>query len=122
MPNLASEDTVDTASIVVNCEYDAKAIGGDPIKTSVKVGNEDLYVIAGTPYDCDDLDEGTPLIPLIPCPPPARTIAPKVNTTVYIDGKLPAVTGDETTLVIGGTPRLLTGPFQHANIIIGSNL
>ena len=122
MPNLASEDTVDTANVVLNCTYGAKAIGGDPIKTSVKVGNEDLYVIAGTPYICDDAPEGVPLIPLLPCSPPDRTIQPTVNTTVYIDGKLPAVTGDQTQLVIGGTPRVLTGPFQHANIIIGSNL
>ena len=45
-----------------------------------------------------------------------------MNTTVYIDQKLPAVTGDQTQLTIGGTPRVLTGPYQHANIIIGSNL
>ena len=47
---------------------------------------------------------------------------PRTVFTVFIDNKLPAVTGDQTTLVIGGTPRVLTGPFQHANIIIGSNL
>ena len=122
MPNLASEDTVDTANVVLNCTYNAKAIGGDAIDTSVVVENQPLKIIAGNPYVCDDTDEGVPLIPLLPCSPPDRVIQPTVNTTVYIDGKLPAVTGDQTTLVIGGTPRVLTGPFQHANIIIGSNL
>ena len=122
MPNLASEDTVDTANVVLNCTYGAKAIGGDAIDTSVVIDNQPLKMIAGTPYICDDAPEGVPLVPLLPCSPPDRTIQPTVNTTVYIDGKLPAVTGDQTQLVIGGTPRVLTGPFQHANIIIGSNL
>jgi|TARA_B000000565_G_scaffold249612_1_gene221198 hypothetical protein len=122
MPNLASEDTVDTANVVLNCTYNAKAIGGDAIDTSVVVENQPLKIIAGNPYVCDDTDEGVPLIPLLPCSPPDRVIQPTVNTTVFIDNKLPAVTGDQTTLVIGGTPRVLTGPFQHANIIIGSNL
>ena len=125
MPNLASEDTVDTANVVLNCTYGAKAIGGEPIETSVKVGEQTLEIIAGPeaqPYECDDAPEGVPLIPLLPCSPPDRTIVPTVNTTVYIDGKLPAVTGDQTQLVIGGTPRVLTGPFQHANIIIGSRI
>jgi hypothetical protein len=62
-----------------------------------------------------------PLIPA-PCQPGQRVIRPTVNTTVFINGRLPAVTGDESQLVIGGSPRPLTGPFQHPTIVIGSNL
>ena len=127
MPNLASEDTVDTLSSDGNCIYNAAPIGGSPVSTSVVVGNQPLKIVAGTPfYACDnvtgdDVQKINPLSPL-PCQPGTRRITPTVNTTVFIDGKLPAVTGDQAQLVIGGSPRPLTAPFQHANILIGSRL
>ena len=94
------------------------------MSTSVVVGNQPLKIIAGTPfYECDEVTgvKINPLSPL-PCQPGTRRITPTVNTTVFIDGKLPAVTGDQAQLVIGGSPRPLTGPFQHASILIGSRL
>ena len=118
MPNLASKDTVDTLSSDGTCIYNAAPIGGNAVSTSVEVGNQPLKIIAGTPYQCDTV----PGAPNPPCQPSARTIQPTVNTTVFIDGKLPAVTGDETQLTVGGSPRPLTGPFQHASILIGSRL
>ena len=130
MPNLVSEDTVDVVSTDGNCIYNAAPIGGAPIETSVKVGNQTLEIIAGTeaqPYECDEITgvKVNPLIPL-PCAPGKRNIVPVVNTTVFIDGKLPAVTGDTAQLVIGGvpigTPRTLTGPFIHPTIKIGTRL
>tara|TARA_B100000900_G_scaffold27769_1_gene21447 strand:+ start:1795 stop:2169 length:375 start_codon:yes stop_codon:yes gene_type:complete len=124
MPNLASEDTVDTSSTDGTCIYNAAPIGGDAVSTSVEVGNQPLKIIAGTPfYECDEVTgvKINPLSPL-PCQPGTRRITPTVNTTVFIDGKLPAVTGDQAQLVIGGSPRPLTGPFQHASILIGSRL
>ena len=60
-----------------------------------------------------------PLIPA-PCQTGTRVVTPTVNTTVFMNGRLPAVTGDQAALL--GTARPLTGPYQHANIIIGSNL
>ena len=124
MPNLASEDTVDTSSTDGTCIYNAAPIGGSPVSTSVVVGNQPLKIIAGTPfYACDDVNgvKINPLSPL-PCQPGTRRITPTVNTTVFINGKLPAVTGDQAQLVIGGSPRPLTAPFQHASILIGSRL
>jgi len=124
MPNLASTETVDTTSTDGTCIYNAAPIGGSPVSTSVKVGNQPLKIIAGTPfYACDDVTgvKINPLSPL-PCQPGTRRITPTVNTTVFIDGKLPAVTGDQAQLIIGGSPRPLTAPFQHANILIGSRL
>ena len=124
MPNLASEDTVDTSSTDGTCIYNAAPIGGNPVSTSVVVGNQPLKIIAGTPfYACDDVTgvKINPLSPL-PCQPGTRRITPTVNTTVFINGKLPAVTGDQAQLVIGGSPRPLTAPFQHASILIGSRL
>ena len=124
MPNLASEDTVDTSSTDGTCIYNAAPIGGNPVSTSVVVGNQPLKIIAGTPfYACDDVNgvKINPLSPL-PCQPGTRRITPTVNTTVFINGKLPAVTGDQAQLVIGGSPRPLTAPFQHASILIGSRL
>ena len=124
MPNLASEDTVDTLSSDGNCIYNDAPIGGSPVSTSVVVGNQPLKIVAGTPfYACDDVtgQKINPLSPL-PCQPGTRRITPTVNTTVFIDGKLPAVTGDQAQLIIGGSPRPLTAPFQHANILIGSRI
>ena len=125
MPNLASIETVDTPSSDGTCTYPASAIGGTPVPTKVMVGNQPLKIIAGapTPYACDDV-EGVKINPLspLPCQPGTRILRPSVNTTVFINGQLPAVTGDEAQLVIGGSPRPLTGPFQHPTIVIGSNL
>ena len=93
--------------------------------TKVIAGGTPLKIVAGAPvpYACDDVTgvKINPLSPL-PCQPGTRIIRPTVNTTVFINGQLPAVTGDEAQLVIGGSPRPLTGPFQHPTIVIGSNL
>ena len=125
MPNLASTETVDTASTDGTCVYNAAPIGGTAVSTTVKVGNQPLKIIAGAPdpYVCDDVTgvKINPLSPL-PCQPGTRTIRPLVNTTVFINGQLPAVTGDEAQLIIGGSPRPLTGPFQHPKILIGTRL
>ena len=125
MPNLASTETIDTTSTDGTCIYNPAPIGGTPIPTTVKVGGETLEIVAGAPvpYACDDV-VGVKINPLspLPCQPGTRIIKPAVNTTVYINGQLPAVTGDEAQLVIGSTARPLTGPFQHPTIVIGSNL
>ena len=125
MAYLASTETVDTASSDGTCLYGPQALGGTPIETTVKVNDETLEIIAGTPfYECDDISDIEKINPLspLPCQPGTRRLTPTVNTTVYINGKLPAVTGDDAQLVIGGSPRPLTGPFQHPTIVIGSRL
>ena len=121
MPNLAGRQTVDTANTDGNCIYGAKALGGNPTKSPNVKFNQQFVESYDTTSTLDDVTavKVNPLIPL-PCQPGIRKIVPTVNTTVFINGKLPAVTGDQTS--IGGTPRPLTGPFQHANILIGSNL
>jgi len=125
MPNLASIETIDTLSSDGTCIYPASAIGGAGVPTTVMVGNQPLKIIAGAPvpYACDPVTgvKINPLSPL-PCQPGTRIIRPNVNKTVIINGQLPAVTGDEAQLIIGGSPRPLTGPFQHPTIVIGSNL
>ena len=125
MAFLASVDTVDTVSSDGTCVYGAEALGGTPVETTVKVNDETLEIIAATDkpyYECDDISDITKVNPLspLPCQPGTRRLTPTVNTTVFINGKLPAVTGDDAQLVIGGSPRPLTGPFQHPTIIIGS--
>ena len=125
MPNLASVETVDTPSTDGTCTYSAAPIGGSPVPTTVMVGGEPLKMIAGAPvpYACTDV-VGVKINPLspLPCQPGTRILRPNVNKTVFINGQLPAVTGDEAQLIIGGSPRPLTGPFQHPTIVIGSNL
>jgi len=125
MPNLASKDTVDTASSDGTCIYNPAPIGGTEVPVpSILVGNQPLNIVAGIPfYQCDPVNgvKINPLSPL-PCQPGTRRLTPTVNTTVFFEGKLPAVTGDQAQLVIGGSPRPLTAPFQHAKILIGSRL
>ena len=125
MPNLASVETIDTVSSDGTCIYNPAPIGGTPVPTTVMVGNQPLKIIAGAPvpYACADV-AGVKINPLspLPCQPGTRIIRPTVNTTVLINGQLPAVTGGEAQLVIGGSPRPLTGPFQHPTIVIGSNI
>ena len=125
MPNLASTETIDTTSTDGTCIYNPAPVGGSGVSTTVVVGNQPLVIIAGAPdpYVCDDVIgvKINPLSPL-PCQPGTRRITPTVNTTVFINGKLPAVTGDQAQLLIGGSPRPLTGPFQHPKIKIGTRL
>ena len=125
MAFLAGPLTVDTVSSDGTCTYNPAPIGGTPVPTTVMVGVTPLVIISGAPvpYACADV-AGVKINPLspLPCQPGTRIIRPTVNTTVFINGQLPAVTGDDAQLVIGGSPRPLTGPFQHPTIVIGSNL
>ena len=122
MPFIAGPETVDTPSTDGNCTYPAAPLGGTPYPTKVVAKGIPLVI-----YDNLSVPApvaGVKINPLIPapCQPGQRVIRPTVNTTVYINGRLPAVTGDDAQLVIGGSPRPLTGPFQHPTIVIGSNL
>ncbi len=124
MPNLVGPETVDTRSTDSLCEYPAAPIGGVAIPTTVVVNKVPLKIVAGAPvpYTCSPTVPAplpTNIIPL-PCQSGARIIRPLVNKTVFINGQLPAVTGDEAQLFVGGTPRPLTGPFQHPTILIGT--
>ena len=121
MPLLVGTDCIDTQSIDGNCTYPAAPLGGSPtISANVLVNGQPLrsYDSTSVPASVDGI-KINPLIPL-PCQPGTRVVTPTVNTTVFVNGKLPAVQGDQAALL--GSPRPLTGPFQHANIIIGNNL
>jgi len=121
MPNLAGRMTRDTPNTDGNCIYDAKALGGNPTRSpNVRIAGSLLETYDSTSILDPVTARKVNLLNPLPCQPGVRTIVSTVNTSVAINGKFPAVTGDQTS--IGGTPRPLTGPFQHANIIIGSNL
>ena len=121
MPNFVGRETVDTASTDANCLYPAAPLGGAPnVSPNVIVNGEKLeYYTTNSVIDPVTAVKINPLIPL-PCQPGVRVVTPTVNTTVLINGQLPAVTGDQAALI--GTPRALTGPFQHVNILIGTQL
>lgn len=120
MPNLVGPETIDTASTDGNCLYPAKALGGSPFESTVVSGGVSIKIYDNT--SVPDSVEGVKINPSIPvpCQPGQRIILPKVNKTVFFNGRLPAVTGDEAQLVLGSTPRPLTGPYQHPTIVIGS--
>ena len=119
MPNIASSDCIDTPNTDGNCLYPAKELGGTP-HTSLNVyfENEKVeYYDSTSTIDKVDGVKVNPVIPL-PCQPGIRVVTPLVNTSVYINGKLPAVSGDEAKIV--GTARPLTGPFNYTTINIAN--
>lgn len=122
MANLVGPETIDTASTDGNCTYPAKALGGSPFESTVVSGGVSIKIYDNT--SVPDSVEGIKINPAIPvpCQPGQRIILPKVNQTVFFNGRLPAVTGDEAQLVLGSTPRPLTGPYQHPTIVIGSRV
>jgi len=120
MPFLIGKDSVDTADTDGNCLYPAKALGGSPtVSPNVYVNGSPLETYDAT--SVPDQVDGQKINPSIPAPciPGVRVVTPTVNTTVFINGKLPAVQGDEAKRVSGGTPRPIVGPFQHTNLHIG---
>ena len=121
MPNFVGRETIDTVSTDANCLYPASPLGGTPnISPNVIVNGENLeYYTTNSVIDPVTAVKVNPLIPL-PCQPGIRVVTPTVNTTVLINGQLPAVTGDQAALI--GTPRPLTGPYQHVNILIGTRI
>ena len=122
MPFLAGPETLDTASQDGNCIYPPLALGGTPTPSTVVIGGNplEIYDNLSVPAPVTGV-KVNPLIPL-PCQIGNRVIEPKINKTVFVNGRLPAVTGDNAQLVLGGSPRPLTGPFQHPTIVIGSNI
>lgn len=121
MPNIVGPETVDTSSTDGNCVYSAKALGGETTKSeNVLFEGEEVEYYQST--DIPDSVDGVKINPLIPapCQPGQRRINPTVNTSVFINGNLFAVTGDEASLILGATTsRPLTGPYRYPTIVIG---
>ena len=121
MPNLVGKTTIDTTSTDGNCIYPGLALGGSPsISPKVRFDGVPVeYYHVGSVIDATAPVKVNPLIPA-PCQPGTRAVVPLVNTSVFIDGKLPAVQGDEARLILGGTLRSLTGPFKYPKIVFNT--
>jgi len=122
MPNIVGPETVDTPSTDGNCLYPAAPLGGVPyVAPNVFIEGQParIYNSLNLPASIEGV-KINPAIPL-PCQPGIRRIDPVVNKTVFINGQLFAVTGDEADLLTGiSTPRTLTGPFSYPTIQIGT--
>ena len=142
---IAGAESLDTVSTDGNCLYKPTPLGADipgvPFTSpNVLVNKAPLAFYAGmlslpngttppggatpgtvTPTKINPL----PPIGLIPCAPGIRTIIPTANKTVFINGKLVAVQGDQT-LIVGSTGipmlRNIIGPFTHMNVMVESPL
>lgn len=120
MPRIVGPDCVDTVSTDALCLYPAKALGGNPTQSpNVKIEGEEVkyYQTASVPDPTDPQPLPTNTVPL-PCQPGTRRMQPTINTTVYINGNLFVVQGDEAQLVAGNTPRPLVGPFKYPTVLI----
>jgi len=121
MAFLISKETIDTESIGPFCDYPAQALEGTPFMSpNVRVGGKPVPIYDATsfPSNVTGIRRG----PTACASTGDRVITPQVNTSVYINGKLPAVQGDSATMVGISTPRPLTAPWLSSTIIIGSNL
>ena len=123
MAFLISKETIDTESIGPFCDYPAQALDGSPFMSpDVKIGG-----VNGTPvpiYDATSLPSSVTGIrrgPTACTSTGQRIITPTVNTSVQINGRFPAVQGDNATLDGISTPRPLTGPWLSSTIQIGTS-
>ena len=123
MPNVVGPDCIDTPSTDGLCTFPAKELGGNSTKSpNVYFEGEQVeyYGYLANGVLLSEV-EGSPL-PTNPtgvCQPGIRRLKPVINESVFINGDLFAVTGDEATLVSGiTTPRPLTGPFKYPTIQI----
>ena len=123
MAFLISKETIDTESIGPFCDYPAQALDGSPFMSpNVKVGG-----VNGTPVPIYDATSNPSTITGRPrgttgCTSTGqRIITPTVNTSVQINGRFPAVQGDNATLDGISTPRPLTGPWLNSTIQIGTS-
>ena len=118
MTQLVIRETVDTPSIVFGCMYPAAALEGSPIVSpNIKIDGQQVqfYTAATIPATV----EGIPLF-FGPCPLGVRAIVASNNTTVFFNGQLPAVVGDEAK-ILGSTNRPLVGPYGPATVLIASS-
>ena len=120
MAFLISKQTLDTQSLGPFCDYPAQALDGSPtMSPNVRVGQipVPIYDASSVPSSVTGIPRGT-----TSCASTGdRVITPTVNTTVFINGRLPAVQGDSATLVGISTPRPLTAPWLSSTIQIGTS-
>ena len=123
MAFLISKETIDTESIGPFCDYPAAALEGTPfISPNVKIGGAQgipvpIYDATSNPSSVTGIRRGT-----TQCTSTGeRIITPTVNTSVQINGRFPAVQGDNATLDGISTPRPLTAPWLSSTIQIGTS-
>ena len=121
MAYLISKETQDTASVGPFCDYPAQGLDGSPFMSpNVKVGTKPvpIYDASSLPSTVTGIRRGA-----TQCTSTGtRVITPTVNTTVFINGRLPAVQGDSATLDGISTPRPLTQPWLSDKILIGTRI
>ena len=117
--NLAGRTTSDTSSTIGSCTYPATPLGGSPDRSAnIVVGGQPLETYSASSVPDSVAGTGSDASCATPQP---RTMNVVNNSKVFFNNKLPALSvGSSTSL--GGVNRPLTPPYQHANIIIGSNL
>lgn len=125
MANVVGPDCFDSPSTDGLCTWPAKELGGaSSTSPNVKFEGEfvEHYPVAENIILSDVPGTPTILNPLGVCQPGQRRLNPVTNTSVHINGKLFAVTGDEASLIGITTPRTLTGPYSYPKILIGTKL
>ena len=120
MALIVGEQTIDTESIIGSCRYPAQALGGAPtVSPNVYVNGQPLrsYDATSVPSDVTGIPLGNNT-----CAIGTRQVIPSVNTTVYINGKLPALSGDNVSMLGTTRPLPLTNTYVSDTIKIQENL
>ena len=120
MAFLIKKETIDTESVGPFCDYPAQTLDGTPFMSpNVKVGQRPvpIYDAASLPSIVNGIRRGIPQC----LSTGDRVVTPTVNTSVFINGRLPAVQGDSATIVGISTPRPLTAPWLSSRIHIGTS-
>ena len=118
--NLAGPQTNDTLCTNGGCTYPAAPLGQPPFTSPKIFVNKQPLQYYEDGKGIPDTVAGTGA-PGCQTPQP-RTMVINNQTGVYFDKSLPAISNGQCFTDLLGTQRALTIPFQHANIIIGSNL
>ena len=115
--NLAGPQTKDMQSSNGGCVYPAAVLGNAPFTSPViRAGGQPLQYYTASKGVADAVP-GTGA-PGCQSPQP-RTMIVQNNTGVYFDKDLPAINNCQWFTQVAGVQRAVTGPYQHATIIIG---
>ena len=118
---LVGKFTIDSPSIDGNCRYSEQSLLGVPtLSPNVYVDGKPLETYDETSVPSPVVGiKLNPLVP-IPCQPGVRKVLNISNTTVFINGKRPAISQDKVQL--GSMSRDLQTPWISDRIRIGTNL
>ena len=124
MPLIAGPGDVDTASTGLGpvCVYPGQPLGGPPyVAANVVIeGQPAKFFSAASPPSPIPQPPATPTSPPGVCQIGMRTVIPRFNNSVKINGQLPAVGGDQTDIPGTAPMRVIVAGTQYPTVILNT--